>query len=154
MGARFTTFQNKSEMEMEIRVFVPPARPDHYRTIIRIAPGETKRVKNTTLCCDYVGWENPSFLMIFTGGTYSGVCIMAHQVVKYTKIFGYVDENGLLVFRGTRFAFPSLCNLKFPSLYMYVCTSVLLCICKHAPSYVYCDFCSCLRLIVYNQWSY
>ncbi|XP_058188285.1 uncharacterized protein LOC131304862 [Rhododendron vialii] len=102
MGARFTAFENRTGVEMEIRVFVPPARPDRYRNIIRIKPGETKKVKTLTLCCEETNPENPTFLMVFMDGTYTGLSLLKFHVVTYAKIVGYVDDNGLVVFKGVR----------------------------------------------------
>ncbi|KAF7128888.1 hypothetical protein RHSIM_Rhsim10G0024300 [Rhododendron simsii] len=100
MGARFTAFENRTGVEMEIRVFVPPARPDRYRKIIRIKPGETKKVKTLTLCCEETNPENPTFLMVFMDGTYTGLSLLKFHVVTYAKIVGYVDDYGLVVFKG------------------------------------------------------
>ncbi|KAG5527282.1 hypothetical protein RHGRI_028245 [Rhododendron griersonianum] len=80
MGARFTAFENRTGVEMEIRVFVPPARPDRYRKIIRIKPGETKKVKTLTLCCEETNPENPTFLMVFMDGTYTGLSLLKFHV--------------------------------------------------------------------------
>ncbi|THF98643.1 hypothetical protein TEA_008909 [Camellia sinensis var. sinensis] len=113
MGARLTAFENRSTVEMEIRVFVPPTRPDRYQEIIRIKSGETKKVKTITLCCKDTNPENPTFLMVFMDGTYTGVFLLAFQVVNYAKIIGYLDENGLLVLKGLTIRLPTFCKLKF-----------------------------------------
>ncbi|KAD3336506.1 hypothetical protein E3N88_32025 [Mikania micrantha] len=48
MGARITIFENRSNVDMEVRVFVPPDRPDRYRMIVRVKPGETKKQMTQT----------------------------------------------------------------------------------------------------------
>ncbi|GMP79346.1 hypothetical protein CsSME_00034928 [Camellia sinensis var. sinensis] len=113
MGARLTAFENRCTVEMEIRVFVPPARPDRYQQIIRIKSSETKKVKTMTLCCKDTNPENPTFLMVFMDGTYTGVSLLAFQVVNYVKIIGYLDENGLLVLKGLTIRLPTFFKLKF-----------------------------------------
>ncbi|KAL0330261.1 UNVERIFIED_CONTAM: hypothetical protein Sradi_5012800 [Sesamum radiatum] len=65
MGAKCCVFVNKSNVEMELRVFLPPARPDKYRKIIRIKPGEVKFLKTAKLCCEDSGPEQTTHLMIF-----------------------------------------------------------------------------------------
>ncbi|KAD3336507.1 hypothetical protein E3N88_32026 [Mikania micrantha] len=69
MGAWLTIFENRSNVDMEVRVFVPPDRPDRYRTIVRVKPGHTREVLTKILC----NWEeyftcetdNHIFLIIF-----------------------------------------------------------------------------------------
>lgn len=53
MGSRLTAFENRADVDMEIRVFVPPDRPDQYRMIVRVKPGEVKKVLTKKLC----NWE-------------------------------------------------------------------------------------------------
>ncbi|KVH99836.1 Protein kinase, catalytic domain-containing protein [Cynara cardunculus var. scolymus] len=87
MGARLTAFENRANVEMEIRVFVPPDRPDRYRMIIRVKPGEVKKVLSKRLC----NWEeyfssetdNHIFLMVFMDGIYSGVTLLPWELPQF-----------------------------------------------------------------------
>lgn len=117
MGAKLTVFENKSNVDMEIRVFVIPSRPDRYRKIIRIRAGESKVVKFKYLCSegeineDYC--KNPTFLMVFVDGIYSGLSLFPIQIAKYAKILGYVDQNtGNLLIKGIKTRFSCFFLLK------------------------------------------
>ncbi|XAR69352.1 hypothetical protein NMG60_11000899 [Bertholletia excelsa] len=130
MGAKYTVFENRSRVEMEIRVFVPPARPDRYRSIIRIGPGESKKIKTKTLYCTNENPENPTFLMVYMDGSYSGTSLLKFHVMTYAKIIGYLDDNGLVILKGVRRLLPSLCGIKFSlrlSLHSYtsICTPAI-----------------------------
>ncbi|KAK6119476.1 hypothetical protein DH2020_046780 [Rehmannia glutinosa] len=111
MGAQCSVFVNKSGVEMELRVFLPPARPDKYRKIIRIKPGGVKLLKTRKLCCEDSSPENPFHLMVFVDGVYTGTTLYSFHIKKYTKILGYVDNNGFVHLKGIRIRFPSFCRL-------------------------------------------
>ncbi|KAI3468298.1 hypothetical protein Pfo_024961 [Paulownia fortunei] len=111
MGARCSVFVNKSNVEMELRVFLPPARPDKYKKIIRIKPGEVKLLKTTKLCCEESSPENPFHLMVFMDGVYTGTTLYPCHIKKYAKILGYLGNNGLVHLKGIRIRFPSFCRL-------------------------------------------
>ncbi|KAL0393992.1 UNVERIFIED_CONTAM: hypothetical protein Slati_4365400 [Sesamum latifolium] len=111
MGAKCCVFVNKSNVEMELRVFLPPARPDKYRKIIRVKPGEVKFLKTTNLCCEDSGPEQTTHLMIFLGGVYTGTTLYPSHIKKYAKILGYLDDNGLVHIKGISIRFPTFCRL-------------------------------------------
>ncbi|KAL3500406.1 hypothetical protein ACH5RR_039499 [Cinchona calisaya] len=113
MGAKVTAFENRSSVEMEIRVFIPPARPDRYQKIFRIKPGEVKGLKTKSLFCEDINVENPTFLMIFVDGGYTGVSLYPFHVQKYAKIFGYLDESGNVIFKGIKAKFPCILRLIY-----------------------------------------
>lgn len=124
MGAKVTTFENKSSLEMEIRVFIPPSRPDRYQKIYRIRPGEVKGLKRRSLCCEEINVDNPTFLIIFMDGVYTGVSLNAFHVQKYAKIFGYVDESGNVLFKGIKARFPCFLRLMYQissGIYKFFC---------------------------------
>lgn len=118
MGAKLTAFENRAKVDMEIRVFVPPDRPDRYRMIIRVKPGEvkkvlTKRLFNWEYWDEYFSCEpdNHVFFMVFMDGVYSGVTLLPSEVKKYAKIIGYVDDLGVIM-KGVRFTLTSFFRLK------------------------------------------
>lgn len=118
MGGKFSILENKSNVDMEIRVFIPPARPDHYRKIIRIKPGETKLVKMKHLFCRETVKDseinNPTFFMVFMDGIYSGVSLFPCDITKYAKILGYVDQNtGNVRLKGIKTRFSCCLILKY-----------------------------------------
>ena len=86
MGAKVTVFKNRSDVEMGIRVFIPPARPDQYQKIFSLKPDEVKGLKLRSLCCEDINVDNPMFLIIFMDGVYTGVqlhpCSKVHKNVK------------------------------------------------------------------------
>lgn len=112
MGSKCSIFANKSKVEIEIRVFAPPARPDRYKKIIRVKPGETMLLRTTKLGCQATNLDEIS-LMVFLDNVYSGVTFYTQDIEIYAKILGYVDDNGRLRLKGIRFKFPSLCMFKY-----------------------------------------
>ncbi|KAL0330812.1 UNVERIFIED_CONTAM: hypothetical protein Sangu_1626700 [Sesamum angustifolium] len=92
---------------MELRVFLPPARPDKYRKIIRIKPGEVKFLKTAKLCCEDSGPEQTTHLMIFVSGVYTGTTLYPSHIKKYAKILGYLHNNGLVHIKGISIRFPT-----------------------------------------------
>ncbi|KAL8260695.1 hypothetical protein R6Q59_028648 [Mikania micrantha] len=101
-------FENRSNVDMEVRVFVPPDRPDRYWMIVRVKTGQTHKVFTKSLCNweEYFTFEtdNHIFLEIFMDGVYTGVTLLPWEVKKYTKIIGY--------YGGVRFVFTSFFILK------------------------------------------
>ncbi|KAI3512261.1 hypothetical protein L1887_19576 [Cichorium endivia] len=117
MGARLTAFENRATVDMEIRVFIPPDRPDRYRMIIRVKPGEVKNVLTKKLCKwkEYFPTEkseNHIFLMVFMDGTYTGVTLLPWEVKKYAKIIGYYVDDCHVILKGVRFTFTTFFRLK------------------------------------------
>ncbi|KAK4388920.1 hypothetical protein Sango_2229000 [Sesamum angolense] len=111
MGAKCCVFVNKSNVEMELRVFLPPARPDKYRKIIRIKPGEVKFLKTAKLCCEDSGPEQTTHLRIFVSGVYTGTTLYPSHIKKYAKILGYLHNNGLVHIKGISIRFPTFHRL-------------------------------------------
>nr|KAJ0224727.1 hypothetical protein LSAT_V11C100018840 [Lactuca sativa] len=119
MGGRVTVFENRAAVDMEIRVFVPPARPDRYRMIIRVKPGEVRKVLTKRLCnCnEYFPFpsektDNYIFLMVFMDGTYTGVTLLPWEVKKYAKIIGYYMDDCHVILKGVRCTFTTFFRLK------------------------------------------
>lgn len=110
MGAQCSVFVNKSNVEMELRVFIPPDRPDKYRKIIRVKPGEVKLLKTTKLCCKDSSHEQHIHLMVFMDGVYTGATLYQFHIEKYARILGYLDNNGFVHLKGIRIRFPSFCR--------------------------------------------
>lgn len=115
MGARLTTtFENRSSLEMEVRVFVPPDRPDHFRKIIRIKPGEKKQVLVKCFCDLDTNPERAVMILVFVEGVYTGVSLLPRHVLGYNKVIWDRSEVGLMHLRGikntlTDFCRPRLC---------------------------------------------
>ncbi|KAL8521923.1 hypothetical protein ACS0TY_012176 [Phlomoides rotata] len=103
MGSKCCVFVNKSKIEMEIRVFQPPDRPDKFKKIIGLKAGEVKVLKISKLCCDD---SIPTHLMIYADGVYTGATLFRPHIKEYAKILGYLDKNGVHL-KGIRIKFPS-----------------------------------------------
>ncbi|KAI7747996.1 hypothetical protein M8C21_017392 [Ambrosia artemisiifolia] len=113
MGARLTTFENRANVDMEIRVFVPPDRPDRYRMIVRLKPGEIRKVLTRSLFKYDTGeTDNHIFLMIHVEGVYTGVTLLPWEVKKYAKIIGYYRGDSGVNLKGVRFTFSNLFRLE------------------------------------------
>lgn len=119
MGARLTTtFENRSSLEMEVRVFVPPDRPDHFRKIIRIKPGEKKQVLVKCFCDLDTNPERAVMILVFVEGVYTGVSLLPRHLLGYNKVIWDRSEVGLMHLRGikntlTDFCRPRLCYFFF-----------------------------------------
>uniref|UniRef100_A0A5B7AIR0 Uncharacterized protein n=1 Tax=Davidia involucrata TaxID=16924 RepID=A0A5B7AIR0_DAVIN len=111
--SRLTAFENRSTtVGMEIRVFVPPARPDQYRRIIRLKPGETKELVTKSLCYENTDPENPTFFMLFMDGVYTGIFLLPLHVVTYAKIICDTHDDGQVNVRGIQVGIPGLRRLR------------------------------------------
>ncbi|KAL5853290.1 hypothetical protein ACOSQ3_008408 [Xanthoceras sorbifolium] len=103
MGEKLTTFENKCNVVLEIRVFKPPARPDHFRRIIRVKPGQKEEISLTDLCYNETNPERPAIIMVFIDGVYAGISLVPLDLVKYSKVIcDRSYENGPVIVRGVK----------------------------------------------------
>ncbi|KAL4560276.1 hypothetical protein LXL04_032426 [Taraxacum kok-saghyz] len=108
----------RATVDMEIRVFIPPDRPDRYRMIVRVKPGEVKKVLTKRLCNwkEYFPIEksddNHIFLMVFMDGTYTGVTLLPWEIKKFAKIIGYCVGDCGVIIKGVRFTFTTFFRIK------------------------------------------
>ncbi|KAK9274140.1 hypothetical protein L1049_018954 [Liquidambar formosana] len=79
---------------MEIRVFVPGARPDRFRQIIPIRPGESEEVNVQAFC--YENSEEHPIFRFFVDGVDTGASIVPRDLVNYVKITCDCDEKGVM----------------------------------------------------------
>ncbi|KAF5936340.1 hypothetical protein HYC85_027469 [Camellia sinensis] len=100
MGAKLTSFENRSSVEMEIRAFILPTRPDHYVSIAKIKPGETKE------CYDDIDPENPTLMMIYIESKF--IFLQQMDVINYAKIICDINEDGILNIRYIKVKLASL----------------------------------------------
>ncbi|KAG5591808.1 hypothetical protein H5410_042322 [Solanum commersonii] len=118
MGAKLTVIENRCNDDIEIRVWVPPARPDKFERIIRIeGEGGWKEVNsknfihgNTTILDDDE-FVSSTLLMIYIDGVYTGYYFLPNHLVKYAKVICDINENGLFVVQGIKPTF-NFCRFK------------------------------------------
>ncbi|XP_059658075.1 uncharacterized protein LOC132304424 isoform X2 [Cornus florida] len=92
-SGRVIEFENRSSVEMEIRIFTPPDRPDRYKKIIRIEPCKTQKVLSQSLFPDPI---NHTFLLFFTDGVYARRFELSQDVVGCTNITCEINHDGEL----------------------------------------------------------
>ncbi|KAL7166185.1 hypothetical protein ACSBR2_036961 [Camellia fascicularis] len=106
MGAKLTSFENRSSVEMEIRAFILPTRPDHYVSIAKIKPGETKELVTKSLCYDHIEPENHTIMMIYIESKF--IFLQQMDVINYAKIICDINEDGVLNIRYIKVKLASL----------------------------------------------
>ncbi|KDP33639.1 hypothetical protein JCGZ_07210 [Jatropha curcas] len=90
---------------MEVRVFVLPDRPDHFRKTIRIKPGDKKQVLVKSFCDWNSNPERPVIIMLFVEGAYTGVSLLPVHLLGYNRVICDRSEDGLLHLRGIKATF-------------------------------------------------
>ncbi|EEF48308.1 conserved hypothetical protein [Ricinus communis] len=100
---------------MEIRVFVPPDRPDRFRKIIRIKPGENKEILVKSFCDWDINPERPVMFMLFVEGVYTGVSLMPTYLIGYKRVICDRSEDGLVHLRGIRASILDFCRPRWCS---------------------------------------
>ncbi|XP_059655204.1 uncharacterized protein LOC132302391 [Cornus florida] len=103
-SGRVIEFENRSSVEMEIRVFTPPDRPDKYRKIIRIEPRKTQKVLSQSLFPDSA---NHTYLMFFTDGVYAGRFELSQDVVGCANISCEINHDGELNIQRIKHKLPA-----------------------------------------------
>ncbi|KAK4710583.1 hypothetical protein R3W88_005096 [Solanum pinnatisectum] len=121
MGAKLTVIENRCKDDIEIRVWVPPARPDRFHSIIRIeANGGWKEVNSknfihadATILDDVDEDERVSstMLMMFVDGVYTGYYFLLTDLAKYAKVICNRNEEGIFVVQGIKPTF-NFCRFK------------------------------------------
>ncbi|EEF48307.1 conserved hypothetical protein [Ricinus communis] len=113
MGVRLTTIKNKLSVEMELRVFAAPARPDHFRQIIRIKPGGKANLLVKTLGEESRISGRLLIIMVYVDGVYSGVTLLPAYLASYSEVICDRGEDGLLNLRGIKATMFNTCKLLF-----------------------------------------
>ncbi|KAH0645301.1 hypothetical protein KY284_033185 [Solanum tuberosum] len=119
MGAKLTVIENSCNDDIEIRVWVPPARPDKFQSIIRIvANGGWKEVNSknfihadATILNDDDEFVSSTMLMIYVDGVYTGSNFLLTDLAKYAKIICNRNEEGIFGVEGIKPTFNS-CRFK------------------------------------------
>ena len=113
MGSMLTAFENRSSIEMEIRVSILPARPDRYLSIKKIPPGEIKELVTKSMCYkDTHDPENRTLLMVFMGSKF--VFLHQFEVINNAKIICNIDDEGKLnVIKVKAKLFPGFRRIRF-----------------------------------------
>ncbi|KAJ0032052.1 hypothetical protein Pint_12719 [Pistacia integerrima] len=110
MGANLTIFENNTGAELQLRFFRPPARPDHFRRIIRIRAGARANIPHSDLRYNDTNPERHEVIMIFVDGVGAGVGLVPRDVINCSRVIcGRNEDGGLGVwmlgrrrFRGPR----------------------------------------------------
>ncbi|KDP33640.1 hypothetical protein JCGZ_07211 [Jatropha curcas] len=102
MGVRLTTIKNKSCVEMELRVFAAPARPDHFQKIIRIRPGGKVNVSFRSICEEGRSSGRLVIIMVYVEGGYSGVSLLPSYLASCSEVICDRDEDGILNVQGIK----------------------------------------------------
>ncbi|XP_049377759.1 uncharacterized protein LOC125842501 [Solanum stenotomum] len=127
MGAKLTVIENRCNDDIEIRVWVPPARPDRFHSIIRIeANGGWKEVNSknfihadATILNDEEESVSSTMLMMFVDGVYTGYYFLPNHLVKYAKVICDINEDGLFVIQGIKPTF-NFCRFKGCAYFPYL----------------------------------
>ncbi|KAK6782588.1 hypothetical protein RDI58_020384 [Solanum bulbocastanum] len=117
MGAKHTVIESNDDIE--IRVWVPPARPDKFQSIIRIeGEGGWKEVnsknfihRDATILNDEDEFVLSTMLMIYVDGVYTGFYFLLTDLAKYAKIICNRNEEGIFVVEGIKPTFD-FCRFK------------------------------------------
>ncbi|OAY27336.1 hypothetical protein MANES_16G117801v8 [Manihot esculenta] len=107
---RLTTIKNKSSADVELRVFAPPARPDHFRRIVRIKPGGKV---NVSICEDTTGSGRLVIVMVYVDGVYSGVSLLPAYLAACSEVICDRGEDGLVHLQGIKPTLFSTCKPMF-----------------------------------------
>ncbi|XP_049373607.1 uncharacterized protein LOC125838593 [Solanum verrucosum] len=127
MGAKLTVIENRCNDGIEIRVWVPPARPDKFQSIIRIeANGGWKEVNSknfihadATILNDEDEFVSSTLLMIYIDGVYRGYYFLPIHLVKYAKVICDINEDGLFAVQGIKPTFH-FCRFKGCAFFPYL----------------------------------
>lgn len=119
MGAKLTVIENRCNHDIEIRVWVSPARPDKFQSIIRIeGEGGWKEVNSknfihadATILDDDIEFVSSTLLMIYMDGVYTGYYFLPIHLVKYAKVICDINEDGLFIVQGIKPTF-NFCRFK------------------------------------------
>ncbi|XP_055819347.1 uncharacterized protein LOC129888391 [Solanum dulcamara] len=116
MGAKLTVIENRCNDDIEIRIWVPPARPDKFERIIRIeAKGGWKEVNSK----NFIDGDTNTLLMIYVDGVYTGNYILPMHMLKYAKVICDTNENGNFVVQGIKPTF-NFCRFKGCAFFPYL----------------------------------
>ncbi|XP_015083754.1 uncharacterized protein LOC107027097 [Solanum pennellii] len=131
MGAKLTVIENRCNHDIEIRVWVSPARPDKFQSIIRIeGEGGWKEVNSKNFIHadatilddnddDDIKFVSSTLLMIYIDGVYTGYYFLPIHLVKYAKVICDINEDGLLVVQGIKPTF-NFCRFKGCAFFPYL----------------------------------
>ncbi|XP_049373604.1 uncharacterized protein LOC125838589 [Solanum verrucosum] len=128
MGAKHTVIENRCKDDIEIRVWVPPARPDKFHSIIRIeANGGWKEVNSknfihadaTNILNDEEESVSSTMLMMFVDGVYTGYYFLLTDLAKYAKVICNRNEEGIFVVQGIKPTF-NFCRFKGCAFFPYL----------------------------------
>ncbi|KAH0648138.1 hypothetical protein KY285_033386 [Solanum tuberosum] len=129
MGAKLTAIENRCNDDIEIRVWVPPARPDKFQSIIRIeASGGWKEVNSKNFIHadatilkvnDDDEFVSSTMLMIYVDGVYTGYYFLLTDLAKYAKIIRNRNEDGIFVVEGIKPTF-NFCRFKGCGFFPYL----------------------------------
>ncbi|TMW85077.1 hypothetical protein EJD97_023830 [Solanum chilense] len=130
MGAKLTVIENRCNHDIEIRVWVSPARPDKFQSIIRIeGEGGWKEVNSKNFIHadatilddndDDIEFVSSTMLMIYIDGVYTGYYFLPIHLVKYAKVICDINEDGLFVVQGIKPTF-NFCRFKGCAYFPYL----------------------------------
>ncbi|KAK6782570.1 hypothetical protein RDI58_020366 [Solanum bulbocastanum] len=127
MGAKLTVIENRCNDDIEIRVWVPPDRPDKFQRIIRIeGEGGWKEVnsknfihRDATILSDEDEFVSTTLLMVYIDGVYRGYYFLPIHLLKYAKVICDINEDGLFVVQGIKPTF-SFCRFKGCAFFPYL----------------------------------
>lgn len=124
MGAKLTVIENKSKNDIEIRVWVPPARPDKFESIISIKAGSWKEVNSKAFSFGHLSPEGlvSSLLMIYVDRVYTVNYLLPIHLIKYAKVICDINEDGLFVVQGIKATFD-FCRFKF-TLFLFLLLNI------------------------------
>ncbi|TMW83629.1 hypothetical protein EJD97_001164 [Solanum chilense] len=132
MGAKLTVIENRCNDAIEIRVWVPPARPDKFQSIIRIeGNGGWKEVSSKNFIHadakvlddddDEDDFVSSTMLMIYIDGVHTGYYFLITDLVKYAKLIisNRKNEDGTVVVQGIKPTF-NFCRFKGCAFFPYL----------------------------------
>lgn len=108
MGNRVTVLENRTLYNIEIRMWVHPARPDEFKKIVRIKPGRSITVKATTFSGsvhdhDPGGLQDEgTMLMVYANGGWTGQYILPLHLFAYAKVSCDRNQHGQVILRAKR----------------------------------------------------
>ncbi|XP_049377758.1 uncharacterized protein LOC125842500 [Solanum stenotomum] len=133
MGAKvLTVIENRCNHDIEIRVWVPPARPDKFQSIIRIeANGGWKELNSKNIIHgdatilndnddDDIEFVSSTLLMIYIDDVHTGYYFLPIHLLKYAKvIICDINEDGFFVVQGIKPTFH-FCRFKGCAFFPYL----------------------------------
>lgn len=108
MGGKFTILENRTFYNIELRMWIHPARPDKFEKIIRIKPGRSIRIKAKQGLLDF----EKVLVMVYANGVWTGKYIFPLHLMTYAKVICDRNQQGRVTIRGKR-AYFNFCRLKF-----------------------------------------